>query len=93
MLVTILSNVVGQIAHNDQCADDLTGWINVGVDDLGDEIRRQADYGDHGNEGQTTEKKEGFCERYGAIAWDCHFFVRIVVEREMGEMRACRPCF
>lgn len=41
--------------HDYERADDFLWGLDVGGDDLGDEVGRHADYCDHGNEGEATD--------------------------------------
>lgn len=58
--------------YNDEGPYYLFRWLNVGADDLADEVGSHADDGNHGNERQASHEYEGLRQRSGAIFWDRH---------------------
>lgn len=58
--------------YNDESPYNLFRWLNVGADDLADEVGSHADDGDHGNEREASNKDKGLRQRRGSIFWDRH---------------------
>lgn len=55
-----------------ECSDDFARWLDVGGDDVGDEVGGHAENCDHRYQRETTDEDKSLRERSGAIVWDRH---------------------
>lgn len=58
--------------YDDERPYDFSRRLDVGGDDLGNEVGCHAHDSDHGDEGEAADQEEGFGQRGGAIVWDGH---------------------
>ena len=52
--------------------DDFAGWLDVGRDDLRDEVGGHAEDCDHGYERETADENKRLGQWGGAVIWDRH---------------------
>jgi hypothetical protein len=49
------------VTYDCQCAYDLTGWVDIAVYELADEVCCHADDGDHGDDAEAAGDEECLC--------------------------------